>query len=190
MLSIAVRYKKISFRDILRVYNSKLFSKRSYSDYHYSVSISNVQYEFYAPEIMILEFLLIVFGRSKDLIGYLTDLYESSRNKNIEGELESYFYLNDFSLLILFGKDLKKITNPSQGSLEVVTIYPNNQKSNLSFKNNPISADNRIVLIPYFSGSVNLYKPCVKQDSSSPTFWDLNHLEGAVEVLAKKNLLI
>jgi hypothetical protein len=109
MLSIAVRYKKISFRDILRVYNSKLFSKRSYSDYHYSVSISNVQYEFYAPEIMILEFLLIVFGISKDLIDYLKNLYENSENKttwNIEGELESYFYLNDFSLLILFGKEL------------------------------------------------------------------------------------
>ena len=194
MLSIAVRYKKISFRDILRVYNSKLFSKRSYSDYHYSVSISNVQYEFYAPEIMILEFLLIVFGRSKDLIGYLTDLYESSRTKttwNIEGELESYLYLNDFSLLILFGEELKKITNPSQGSLlEVDTIYPNNQKSNLSVKNNYISANYKIVLIPYFSGSINLYKPCVKQESSDHTFYYLNYLAGAVEVLAQRNLLI
>ena len=194
MLSIAVRYKKISFRDILRVYNSKLFSKRSYSDYHYSVSISNVQYEFYAPEIMILEFLLIVFGRSKDLIGYLTDLYESSRTKttwNIEGELESYLYLNDFSLLILFGEELKKITNPSQGSLlEVDTIYPNNRKSNLSVKNNLIAANYKIVLIPYFSGSVNLYKPCIKQEYSSPNVWGLNYLAGAVEVLAQRNLLI
>jgi hypothetical protein len=193
MLSIAVRYKKISFRDILRVYNSKLFSERSYSDYHYSVSISNVQYEFYAPEIMILEFLLIVFGRSKDLIDYLTDLYEKSKNKttwNIEGELESYLYLNDFSFLILFGEKLKKITNPSQSSLEVVTIYPNNQKSNLSFKNSHISANYKIVLIPYFSGSVNLYKPCIKQEYSSPTVWGLNYLAGAVEVLAQRNLLI
>ena len=192
MLSIAVRYKKISFRDILRVYNSKLFSERSYSDYHYSVSISNVQYEFYAPEIMILEFLLIVFGRSKDLIDYLTDL-ESTITKttwNIEGELESYLYLNDFSLLILFGEELKKITNPSQGSLEVVTIYPNNRKSNLSVKNNLISANYKIVLIPYFSGSVNLYKPCIKQEYSSPTVWGLNYLAGAVEVLAQRNLLI
>jgi hypothetical protein len=71
-LERAITDKVINFRDVERLYGSKLLQKnRSLEDYLYCINIDNKNGLFVLPEIVLFEFLIIVFGNTAAIIKYL-----------------------------------------------------------------------------------------------------------------------
>jgi hypothetical protein len=71
-LERAITDKIINFRDIERLYGSKLLQEgRSLKDYLYLIDIENKHGLFALPEIVLFEFLIIVFGNTAAIIKYL-----------------------------------------------------------------------------------------------------------------------
>ena len=68
----AITDKVINFRDIERLYGSKLLQEgRSLKDYLYVINVDNTNGLFVLPEIVLFEFLIIVFGNTAAIIKYL-----------------------------------------------------------------------------------------------------------------------
>jgi hypothetical protein len=71
-LERAITDKVINFRDVERLYGSKLLKEaRSLKDYLYVINIDNKNGLFALPEIVLFEFLIIVFGNTAAIIKYL-----------------------------------------------------------------------------------------------------------------------
>jgi hypothetical protein len=81
-LERAITDKVINFRDIERLYGSKLLQEgRSWNDYLYFIDIDNKNGLFVLPEIVLFEFLIIVFGNTAAIIKYLD---KPSNENNID----------------------------------------------------------------------------------------------------------
>jgi hypothetical protein len=81
-LERAITDKVINFRDIERLYGSKLLQEgRSWKDYLYLIDIDNKNGLFVLPEIVLFEFLIIVFGNTAAIIKYLD---KPSNENNID----------------------------------------------------------------------------------------------------------
>lgn len=71
-LERAITDKVINFRDVERLYGSKLLQEgRCLKDYLYLIDIDNKNGLFALPEIVLFEFLIIVFGNTAAIIKYL-----------------------------------------------------------------------------------------------------------------------
>jgi hypothetical protein len=71
-LKRAIADKVINFRDVERLYGSKLLQEnRSLEDYLYVINVDNTNGLFALPEIVLFEFLIIVFGNTAAIIRYL-----------------------------------------------------------------------------------------------------------------------
>ena len=78
-LKRAIADKVINFRDVERLYGSKLLQKnRSLEDYLYLINIDNKNGLFALPEIVLFEFLIIVFGNTAAVIKYLDKPFDKN----------------------------------------------------------------------------------------------------------------
>jgi hypothetical protein len=115
-LERAITDKIINFRDIERLYGSKLLQEgRSLKDYLYLIDIENKHGLFALPEIVLFEFLIIVFGNTAAIIKYL----DKPSNQN-EIDLVHQIFINNkalFKNILLLPCYQGKINKPSDKDL-------------------------------------------------------------------------